>query len=93
MVRNITDETYFGVAELHSTGVGGFYRLLLKPKSVAKARRVYTSSCCDESSSSIGTCSWGDRCGTCDGQGESDLGSDEEELVLMLITRISGQER
>ena len=37
MVRNITDETYFSVAELRSTGVGGFYRLLLKTESVAKA--------------------------------------------------------
>ncbi len=37
MVRNIADETHFGVAELRSTGVGGFYRLLLKTESVAKA--------------------------------------------------------
>lgn len=42
MVRTITDETDFGVAELRSTGVGGFYRLLLKTEQVSFIARLTT---------------------------------------------------
>jgi hypothetical protein len=36
-VHNITSETQFAVAELQSTGVQGFYRLLLRTEMVANA--------------------------------------------------------
>ena len=36
-VHNITSGTPFAVAELHSTGVGGFYRLSLRTETMANA--------------------------------------------------------
>ncbi|GAC1665842.1 MAG: hypothetical protein NVS9B9_26820 [Ktedonobacteraceae bacterium] len=35
--HNITSETKFAVAELHSAGVPGFYRLLLRTETMANA--------------------------------------------------------
>ncbi len=36
-VRNITSDIPFAIAELHSAGLPGFYRLLLKTESMANA--------------------------------------------------------